>query len=386
MFPEGEKVKSTPGKGEERGVNSLDELLLSGAVCYAEGKDRRKRERKEARTLRLGARPFVAASNLYLESREGLIAPSTLAEERKKLKFIGKMLDELKKEGVIKTTDPRHIGRVDIQGFFGEMKRRGLSPTTQKKYVQILNGLMKYWDNFTISKLTAEGYKMPRESVKEIRSMTMEDVDELISALSKPRRWDEAMMLGVVALGLSTGCRPKELRLAHIEDLDLKKKRFFVRHPKGECSWASPQWVRIVRDDMIPHLERYLDLRRRRIEGRTDINALFPALGGKNKTGFYSLSMFNRMKRDIEERTGCEFRIKDLRPTLAGQTVDMDPALLNAVSSQLRHSDVKTTQKYYAAIKDGRAGDELREAWNKKNTIPPKSPLLAKDFPMSGYA
>jgi len=117
-----------------------------------------------------------------------------------------------------------------------------------------------------------------------------------------------------------------------------------------------------------------------------DPKALFPAIGYGNTSGHYSLANINRMKRSIEEKTGVEFRIKDLRPTLAEQTVDMDPSLLNAVSSQLRHSNVNTTQKYYASINEGRAGDRLREAWDKKRSIMPKTPLLAQNSSMTGYA
>jgi integrase/recombinase XerD len=337
--------------------------------------------------MRLGCKPFIAALNLYLKNREGLIAPSTYKEENKKLRYIGGLFDELKIGAKVKTTDPRYIDRADIQAFFGRMREIGLGPATQKKYVQLLNGLLKYCDNFVIEKMRSEGVKMPREGAKEIKALTVDESEGLLNALSEPKRWDEAVMLGAVALGLSTGCRPSELRMAEITDLDLKRGRFYVRHPKGEGSWASPQWVRLVRDDLVPHLERYLDERERRLKekGRAQIKALFPSTGNCNASGFYSMSNFNHMKREIEKRTGFEFRIKDLRPTLASQTVDMNPSLLNAVSSQLRHSSVKTTQKYYAAINEGRAGEELREAWKSKIAIPPKTPLLAKVFPPAGY-
>lgn len=267
------------------------------------------------------------------------------------------------------------------------MREKGLDPVTQKRYIQLLNGLLKYCDIFTIEKLWAYGFKMPREGEKPVRALTVDQNDGLLAALREPTDWEEAVMLGAVALGLSTGCRPSELRLVEINDLDLKRWRFYVRHPKGQGSWASPQWVRLVRDDLVPYLETYLDARRQKLDkkGRTNIKALFPSTGGGNGTGLYSMSDFNRMKRNIEQRTGIEFRINDLRPTLASQTVDMDPPLLNAVSSQLRHSSVKTTKKYYASIKEGRAGEELQEAWNSKKVIAPKTPLLAKNFPPTGY-
>ena len=39
---------------------------------------------------------------------------------------------------------------------------------------------------------------------------------------------------GMCALSFATGIRPKEFRLAQVEDLDLNRMRFYVRHPKGE--------------------------------------------------------------------------------------------------------------------------------------------------------
>lgn len=51
---------------------------------------------------------------------------------------------------------------------------------------------------------------------------------------------------------------PKELRLAHLKDLDLKRMTLFIRHPKGESSWASATAVDIIRPDMVPMIRRYL--------------------------------------------------------------------------------------------------------------------------------
>ena len=149
--------------------------------------------------------------------------------------------------------------------------------------------------------MKSEGVKIPKDTNKEIRALTVDQSEGLLNALSNPKRWDEAVMLGVVALGLSTGCRPSELRLAEVNDLDLKRGRFYVRHPKGEGSWSSPQWVQLVRDDLVPYLETYLEARNRRLDRkrRGNIKALFPSTGGGNGTGFYSMSNFNNV-REIE--------------------------------------------------------------------------------------
>lgn len=74
---------------------------------------------------------------------------------------------------------------------------------------------------------------------------------------------------------------------------------------------------------------------------------------------------------------------------MASLTVDMDPMLLNDVSSQLRYESTKTTTRYYAEIKVDKAGERLKRAWASKrpktlsNT---KTPLLDQKFSMTGYA
>ncbi|HOO04853.1 MAG TPA: site-specific integrase, partial [Methanomassiliicoccales archaeon] len=275
------------------------------------------------------------------------------------------LLQDLKKAGRVGSTDPRRIDRGDIQALQGLYKSKRLDPSTQKKYNQLLNGLLKFFGNFIIEQMKAEGVRFPKESRKPIRALSEESTDMLLNALKDYDDWEGSIGLGIVALGLSTGCRPKEIRMAHLEDLDLKRGRFYVRYPKGEGSWASPQWISIVREDLIPFLESYLQAREEHLahKGVKEHHALFPAVGYGNKTGFYSASNLNRIKRNLEERTGVEFRIKDLRPTMASQTVDMDPTLLNDVSSQLRHESPKTTSRYYAEIKVDKAGERLKRAW-----------------------
>ena len=69
--------------------------------------------------------------------------------------------------------------------------------------------------------------------------------------------WTGSICRGMVALYFGTGLRPSELRLAELRDLDIKKARIFVRHPKGEGNWASAVWVDIIRMDMMPMIEQY---------------------------------------------------------------------------------------------------------------------------------
>jgi integrase len=175
--------------------------------------------------------------------------------------------------------------------------------------------------------------------------------------------WQGSVARGIISLYFATGARPKEVRLAHIEDLDLKQRRFYIRHPKEEESWASSEWVEIIRLDMIPFLKLYLRERTDYLKTKNEEEAiaLFPALGPRSD-GFYREQSFWKIKRKAEDISGVEFRLKDFRSTLTTITINGDISRLPAMSVQLRHSKLETTQKYYACIERGQAGKQLRDA------------------------
>jgi len=121
-------------------------------------------------------------------------------------------------------------------------------------------------------------------------------------------------------------------------------------------------------------------------KGLTEHHALFPSLGYGNETGFYTISNINRMKQNVEKEIGMEFRIKDLRASMTQVFVSMDSANLNDVSAQLRHDDVRTTQKSHASIEVERVGENLRRKHEGLDGLTPKTPLLDQESSMSSYA
>ncbi len=70
----------------------------------------------------------------------------------------------------------------------------------------------------------------------------------------------------------------------------------------------------------------------------------------------------------MQEISGVDFKLKDFRPTFATMSVELDPNLLVDVSAQLGHSNLTTTQRYYAQISAESAGSRLEKAWDKKHT------------------
>jgi integrase/recombinase XerD len=323
-------------------------------------------EERDLENLRLGAKPFHAAVPYFMESRVGIVVDTTQKEMERKLRAMGDRFEELKDQGLVLTCDPRSMSEADVRQFMAYQKRRGLDPETQTKALCYLRQFLKFFGNYAYEELERQGVRYPKKPKKAIKVLSHDDLRALFKAAEDMEGWHGVIARGMLALSFSTGIRPKELRLAQVEDVKIAELKFFVRHPKGEGSWGVPQDVDIIRPDVVPYLLRYMRERKETLEEKGIMKAspLFPNLyrGGDE---YYSANAFQTIKSEIEGHSGVKFRLKDLRPTLTSMTVNGDLGMLVAMSQQLRHSNLATTQRHYAAIDQGAVGDKLRDAWQR---------------------
>ncbi len=181
----------------------------------------------------------------------------------------------------------------------------------------------------------------------------------------------------------ATGVRPSELRRAWFEDLDIEKWTFTVRFPKGLGSYGEQREVMVLpqaREATLRYLlarEKYL--KSKRLNG---IKALVPNCRGEP----YSMNNFELLKQEVERKSGVKFKIKDFRSTFATQTARLDPNLIPDISTQLGHTSIETTQRFYAQMDRESAGRRIEEAWKKKLALTPKTHLIETKKYLSGYA
>ena len=313
--------------------------------------------------MRLGRFPLAGGIMPYAESKRGQWNPdTTLPEEMRKLRQIAGEFEDLHREGKIPSTDPRKLEWPHIQIWIETIRR--LDPDVQAAQILRLNGMLKFFENYCIQYQLDRSYRLPRTAHRTIRVIEEEDLDDIFEAVERIPGWCGSVARGMVAIYFATGVRPSELRTCHIQDLDLRKERLFVRHPKGEGNWASPEWVDLIRGDVMPMVRRYVDERAAFLasEGRSKGIELFPKQVG---SGFYSANRFRMIKQKIVKEAGVDFMLKDFRPTLTSMTVNEDPSLLPEMSWQLRHASYATTERFYTRIKRSRAGRKLKEMWKR---------------------
>ena len=303
----------------------------------------------------------------YVESKTGQWNPnSTKPEEQRKLRQIAREFEDLHREGRIPSTDPRKLKWPHVQIWMESIRR--LNPDVQAAQILRLNGMLKFFENYCIQKQLDRSYKLPRSAHRTIRVIEEEDLEDIFAAVELIPGWCGSVARGMVAIYFATGVRPSELRTCHIQDLDLKRERLYVRHPKGEGNWASSEWVDIIRGDMMPIIRRYVEERAAFLasEGRSGEVPLFPKQVRSTKGNcFYSANRFRMIKQKIVKLAGVDFMLKDFRPTICSITVAEDPSLLTEMSWQLRHASSATTEKFYNATKRGRAGRKIKEMWRR---------------------
>jgi len=266
------------------------------------------------------------------------------------------------------------------------MKKQGLDPETQLKYLQHLNNLLLFCNNPIIEQMKRDGVRFPSRPKKSIKTIDEEDLSAIQKATESLEGWRGEVAKFIVWFLPYTGLRPKEIRLGHFEDLDTRTWEFRIRHPKGENSWAEKRIVLVQPPARIAVL-RFLEARDKHIRqsGLKTATALIPNLH-RNMDEFYSSNWYRELKKEIKDLVGFDFRLKDFRPTFAQMIVDRDPSLLPDVSTILGHSNLKTTQDYYAQIRGSTALRRTERVWEDTQPHDDNNNLIKSKKYLPGYA
>lgn len=316
--------------------------------------------------LKMGSKPFRYGIKIYQERKSPYLSPTTVSENVRKLNQFASIFEGFVSAGKSASADPRHIGEREIELFLGYMRSRNLSATTRRSYIKILRGFLLVFRNNIIDEMKANG-KMDvalKGDVPAIEFMSLDQLQRVFDAADEIPGYEGTMIRGFIALIFGIAGRPKEIIEARMEDLNLEEESFYVRHPKGEGSCGSRQWIPIIRKDMIPRIRTFLDERERALKA---IGAMSPYLFFNPLSNVpYGLKTMRMWKGLIEARVGFRFKLKSFRSSYATITYSFGgPEIKDAISKQMRHASTKTTEAYYIAYEMEEAKAKLKEEWKK---------------------
>jgi integrase/recombinase XerD len=320
--------------------------------------------------------PFLSASKEYLRRRKGLLVDSTIKELDRKFRMIGGYLDQLKKEGKVKTTDPAKLSREDVQAFLYWMRTRRpepLDPSAQNNYLRYLEMVCTFAGNPVVQVMRSEGERLPIPTPKDVRALNVTELRRIQEAAETIEGWTGEIARFMVWFLPYTGIRHNEWRTAQVEDLDTGSWKFRVRHPKGEMRYGKKRETMVLPPARKAVL-RYLDVREKYLAEAGMSGAAPLVLKIEDgKAGFYSENRLRIIKTKLEKVSGVKFTIKDFRSTFTNLCLEKDPGLLSDVSRALGHKDTRTTEAYYVKINVGAALGRLEQAFTEPEDRTPVS-------------
>jgi site-specific recombinase XerD len=145
----------------------------------------------------------------------------------------------------------------DIKKIWEWFRKNGLAPSTQEKYLNHLNGLLRFCKTRVVDDMKIEGVRLPKGQHEPISCIKETDLAKIQSKASEINGWIGTVAVFIINTYPAIGLRPKELRLAQLDDLNIKKWEMLVRHPKGEKSWGEQRTV-IIHPQAIEATIRYL--------------------------------------------------------------------------------------------------------------------------------
>ena len=308
----------------------------------------------------MGRHPYVVAMRAYLDGIQSTVGKATLRERESKLLYLLEVMLELRLN-----TDPRTMDKEEIDGLVRWMRERSLGLAYQAKLWQYMRGLLAFVGNGILDVMKARGqWRPPKRAYRPIAVKDDGWFVAIVSKLANETGWRPRMVLAATAIYYHTGLRPKELRLAAINDLDLRPWTITVRHPKGEGTWAvEGEKVRLF-PNVRPFVLDYLDNRLGRLGelglDSASVEPLFP----NEKGGYYSEPGWRVARYKVFRSFGIEANYKVLRASFAQRLKDHGAPIEN-VSAALRHKTVATTEQFYARVRTERAWDALEEIWSK---------------------
>lgn len=306
---------------------------------------------------------FLQAVSAYLDAMKPYYQASTIERYGRDLRTAHR---DLKALGIAK--GPTAISEADIEALLYRWRTRPsrfggtMGPSSQEKLLVVLDGFLQWCGNPAISNLRKKRHvRLPRAVAPPIRVLNGEDLERLLRCADGIEGWPGTVARFLMAFLPATGLRPKEIRLAQSRDLELDKGRILVSHPKGEGSWAAPDFAPILafaREAVADFLVERIAY----LEGR-ECEWLIPYRRVSGEIGPWSAAMLRKLKAEIQERSGVSFKgLKTFRATFAQRAIDAG-ARTDAVSRAMRHASTKTTEAYYARIRADHAFAEIERAF-----------------------
>lgn len=298
--------------------------------------------------------PFRVAVNRYMAAYDGVYAESTYKELDRRFRRIGRILSDLRSSGSISTCDPSNFTPEDIKSFAVALRRTGMSPGALQHDVGTLGVLCLFCGNDCV-RLARAKYPAAFPMYRKSRGTVLEEEEfAAIIRYAGTCSGSDLRDAASVCFALGTGARPCEMREARVDDLDLVAGTLYIRRPKGNDSYGTRRTVP-VRPEVRGILSLYI-----RSEELCPEDLIFSVNGA-----VVSSNSLGVWRSKVCEACGVQFDFRKLRRTYGQYLLD-EGFSLDDVSVLLGHTNVMTTNTFYAGARPSRVVQNVLTGWDSK--------------------
>ncbi|MBE6522682.1 MAG: site-specific integrase [Thermoplasmata archaeon] len=315
--------------------------------------------------------PFTDAMKEFMPAQRGHLEQITYDSVRRKLNHLGEIVEKLKANGDLETSNPKKFTARDIDVIMGYRKSEGLAPATIRTDLKCLEQMLTYFDNDAVHQFKVKyPSHVPKKCNRRHDALQNDQIDCILAKAKEvsPLDWKMTEAYAIVTLAICSGLRPQELRKAYLNNLviGVDYGKIFAEHVKGEGTYGSPRWAPI-HPDGLDIMSRYLEARRMKLQmaGRQS-DALFPPIRGKDE--FIGYNQVEKLKLAVEKDVGFKFDLRTCRRTFGQKALDEGQDIHN-VSLVLGHSTINTTQRHYCDKSEHGACNEILDKWKLKDAV-----------------
>lgn len=258
----------------------------------------------------------MAAARSFMKAYAGVYSESMMDELSRRFPRIAKRFEDLRRRGLVSTTNPAKFTADDIKEYVRERRSSGNRPDSIRHDVSSLNMLCMFVSNNNCVEQARVRYPLlfPRRSDKRLPVIERVDFDMIVAAaenLSKDAGIKRICAYAETVFALCTGPRTQELQHAKVRYLDTDLMTIHFDHVKGRGTYGQERTVPI-RPEGRSILRRWLTLRDQNSE------YLFPNPDGN----FRSLNTLTQDRNIVIADLGLNFDYRKCRRTYAQYLID----------------------------------------------------------------
>ncbi len=294
---------------------------------------------------------FSQCAESVIREYTGIWNGATYDVNVRALRRVSSTVTYLHSHGKISHLDPHDIDIHDVKAFVIHLKNdRKLSPASIDKELSFFQKVLLSCENDSVRFAREKWpYLVPKASKGRGSVLLQDQIDSIIDEVSSMEVQDRSeAMPSIVAL--ATGARTNEFRNMKVDDIDLSSRIAVIMVPKGMVSYGQKRKVPIRPEffSLISDWNSFIG------SGYLCPNMM--------TGGMLSINALEEDRRHLCDRVGFYFDYRMCRSTY-GQMMRDEGIPIDVVSVLLGHSSSRTTENYYARVRNVSALEMVLSSW-----------------------